>query len=329
MLSAEANQFLRDGMEQLDHLLLGEREAKLGMLATMVMGEDILLAGPVGGGKTTLGRNSYRLIEDLNPNQVTAIPIQSDLQPQQLIGGTMEIVKEIVHDGQPATEVIRTTIEPIIKPHTAVIFANEINRISPFAINSSLEALESGVFDTTMGSVVLKGLEYVVSTMNPMADRSGTFPIDPAVASRHSVGAILGVETGKERYDTVEKIMDEWEPNPDAIRPVIDIAGLHDLRHEASHLPIPTDLKGRAVELAIRTVDTLKGYKMPSIDEADGRITKQVAKIAKTLAYLGAQERVTEPQLNQAVKYVVAARLGALSTKANTEVNDVHRSIVG
>lgn len=326
----EANAFKLDGMEQLDKLLLGEEEAKLGVLAAMVMGENILLVGPVGGGKTTLLTDSYRLIGGLNSQDVARLPIESDLRPERLIGGNVESTKETFANGDTFTETSRVGINALIKDSTKIIVANEINRINPFALNAALEALESGVMDTTAGTISLKGLEYVISTMNPNERRNGTFPMMTAVASRHSLGSILGVEKDMtKRREYAEKIQDGWVPQPAEMNSVIELHDLHELRAEVPRVPIPDDLKPKALDLTIRTVDTLKQVPKPPIVEADGRITKQIAKTAKTLAHLGAQKSVAEKDLLQAVRYVVTARLGALSVNASEEVENVFNAITG
>ena len=305
--ASEAMEFRDKALEQLDYLLLDEKEAKIAMLAAMVMGENILLYGPVGGGKTTLGRDAYRLIEGIDLSNVATLPIQADLTPQQLIGGNAESTKETTFNGDTVTETNKTTIQPIIRQDTKVIFANEINRINPFAINAGLEALESGVIDTSAGLVTLSGLEYVVSTMNPSERRAGTFEVTAATASRHAVGANLGNDISDE---SLVRISDgNWVPTPEVLKPVIDLGELHDMRLSASKLHVPDDGRTFATGLVIGTID---GLMENGIQEARPRISKQIGKTAKALALLGGQDAVSPANLRQAAKYTIASRLGAM-----------------
>ncbi len=316
----QAKEFYQAGMEQFDHLLIGEQQAKLGVLAAMVMGENIMLVGPPGGGKTTLAQDSFRIIEGIDEDRVAKVPPLADLTPQQLVGGHARISKDITKDGSTTTETTTTKIDAIITPDTQVLFTNEINRVNPFALNASLEVLESGMIYTTAGTTKVEGLEYGVATMNPAEARQGVFPITAATASRHSLGAMLGTNGIRPdvRQDRINKIMVEgWEPRPDRMQPAADLESLHKMRQSFGSTPIPADLHSRAIEIVERTVDGLSHHE---ISESDARLAKQIGKIAKVLAFLGAQDRVTDADLVHAAKYVVTARLGALSRRAYDDV---------
>ncbi len=313
-ISPSRAQEIRDqSIEQFGHLLLDEKEAKLAMVTGMVMGENIMLYGLPGGGKTTLGRDAYRVIEGVTLDDVATIPIESDLTPERLIGGTASITKSTTLPGEtvPVVENTSSVIEPIIGKNSKVVFANEINRISPYAINASLEALETRVIDTSAGTVSLAGLEYVVSTMNPLDTRSGTFPITGATASRHAIGIDLGNNISDESLDKIEN--SSWTPRPDLIVPVVDLADLHAAREGIAHLATPDNLKPYSRALARGILEGLASERIAS--EALPRLHKQLGKTAKTLALLGGQEVAGQENFDQAAKFVVAARVGALARK--------------
>lgn len=324
----EAHNFREEGLRQLDLLVLGEDESKRAALIAMVLGETALLVGPPGGGKTTLGANAYRIVDGIAENDIAEVPALADLKPTQMVGGIVSSTKETLSNGEKKTEVTSSTVEPIIGENARFIFLNEINRMNPYALNAAMEVLENGTLTTTAGTAKLKDLEFIISTMNPFEPRSSTFPMSAAVASRHAIGAVMGQNLdAKTRDINISKIASGWRPQPEKIEPITDVSILHGLREEAQELVIPDNVMPRAVNLIRSTVDYLA--KNHSIVEADGRIAKQISSIAKTLALLGGQDRVTALELDTAVKYAISARIGALMTGSSVGiVPTAHKSIL-
>jgi MoxR-like ATPase len=322
-----AQQFHDGGLEQLDNLLLDEREAKTMVLAGFVMGANVLLVGPPGGGKSTLSRDAYRLIDGIAADEVAIIPHHSDLTPAELVGGSVSTEKTTQNGSATAThETITATITPIIGPNTKLIWADEINRVNPFALNATLGVLETGELVTTAGKVKLEDLQMGISTMNPSENRQGTYPMTAAIASRHAMGAILGgdAENAGKRQDRMEKIAKGWLPNPVALQTVVSLDELRTLREAAKQHPIPESLLPALITQAQGVVDALADHK---IVESDGRITSQIAAITKTLSTLRAQHQAGEKDVRDAVSYVVAARLGALSRKSFSETAAIAETI--
>ncbi len=332
---SEALTFRTQGLEQLDKLLLGETEAKLAILGAMVMGEAVLLSGPPGAGKTTLGEDAYRVIDGIQAENVVTVPIQADLTPQRLIGGDVATTKEINGEDMHYTETNRTQVDPILHEGTQVLFVNEMNRVNPYALNAAMEAYVSRTVSTTAGKSSLKGLEYAIATMNPSDARNGTFPVSAANASRHGLGAILGVDDDKtglrkgdekrSRYtqtDIAHNVTNlGWAPKPNQVDAVTDLDTLHDYRETASKLAIPESLWDYAVKLGGGTMDALR---TKGVVEARARMSYQIGKIARTLAFLGAESQVQPENLDQAVKYVIASRLGALDRNADQNIEGVY-----
>lgn len=321
---AGAHEFYNNGLAQLDHLLIGEHEAKVGMLIAMASGLNVVFVGEPGGGKTTLAANAHRIIEGIHDDDLAIVPPQSDLMPQQLIGGTTEFSKTTESMGVSSTETTQTKVDAIVKPTTKVIFANEINRINPYAVNGILEALESGLLVTTAGTSRLNDLEYGVSTMNPSETRQGTFPMAAATASRHAIGAVLGGERTERRH-LISTVLDgRGNPEPDKVEAVIDLSSLHALRERAREgTVVPGNLLGDATEIVERVVDGLKKH---NIGEADGRIAKQIGTIARTHAVLQGQEAVDKADVQHAARYVLMARLGILDGRGS--ISDVVAEIL-
>jgi MoxR-like ATPase len=320
----ERQRYYQEGLEQLDHLLIGEKEAKIGTLITMLTGANIVLVGEPGGGKTTLAENSYRLVGGIEPEDVATVPPLSDLPPQQLVGGQTKVTKTITKErdftidepGGTTTETTSVDIDAIVKPTSKVIFANEINRVAPHAVNAMLEALESGTLVTTAGSVPMDQLEYGVSTMNPSESWQATFRMAAAIASRHALGVVLGsTDKNGNRDKIIYDVLGGWVPRPDKITPVTDTTKLRAMREQSRDgVAIPEPLKKVGVEKIKQITDSLK--QIAGIDEADARLARQVSEIAKALAYVGGQDAITEMDLRQALRFPIVARLGILGVKS-------------
>ncbi|GAC1391507.1 MAG: hypothetical protein NVSMB46_04280 [Candidatus Saccharimonadales bacterium] len=319
---ANAHKFYNQGMEQLDKLVLDEFNAKEMILAGFVMGESVILMGAPGGGKSTLSRDAYRMFDDISTKEVAIVPHNSELTPLELVGGFMSTEKVISGDGGYKKETINATVKPIIHEDTKIIWMDEINRVNPWALNSVLNALQSGEVTTGAGITKLNGLELAISTMNPSEKRQATYTITDAIASRHAMGAIMGGDKAdsEKRLERIGKIRKGWVSQPENIEPISNTNELHALRQSSLLMPIPGSLEKRTDQLIMRTIDTLASEK---IEESDGRITGQITKIAQTLALLRAEKQVQEKDLNDAIGYVISARLGALARKSFSQTQEI------
>lgn len=314
--------FYQQGMAELNQRVLGEEAAKLGILTAYVTGLNVALVGAPGGGKTTLSAEAYRLVEDIQTEDVARVPHHSDLTPQQLIGGSITTTKEITgEDGTVRAETLTAKIKPIINLDTRVIWLDELNRVNPFAVNGVLGALENGMITTDAGEVKLKGLELAISTMNPTETRQATFPVAAATASRHAIGVIMG--NGKHdvaaRDNMIGHLIDGWQPGD--ITPVITTKNLHNLRAAAQNIVVPETQKNLAIQLIRGAKDTLADN---HLHEADARITKHMVTIARGMALLKGEERVTEANLREATRFVMTARLGIMGIRG---AGDLHAAV--
>lgn len=323
-----AQDFYGKGMEQLNHLLLGETDAKEATLVAIAAGLNNVLVGHPGGGKTTLGEDSYRLIGDIDAEQVAVLPLQADLQPQQITGGEARTSKVTTVEGKDFEEESRVAISSLFNEDTKVIFANEINRVNPMAVNAMLEVLESGKLDSTGGRRIIN-LEYATSTMNPAEKRQGVFPMAAAVASRHAIGVELGADDRNgERDSMINEVLGGWEPQPHAISSVISLADLQALRarvNDPKSVAFQDDLKAVAVQAVKGTHEALKGLK---IFEADARLAKQLGRVARTLAVLHGRDAVLDVDLEKATQFIVGARIGILGTNGeDTNARKITKTI--
>jgi MoxR-like ATPase len=282
-----------------------------------------LLVGPPGGGKSELSGGFYRIFGDINPDEVATVPADAELSATQLVGGRMKTTKTVEGSKPESTEV---DVEALINSDTKIIWADEINRANPYALNQLLRAFENRELSTTAGNVRLGKLVMAISTMNPSENSQGTFQLASAQASRHAMGAILGVNTEEQRKEIVSQILKRnWVPTPESIIPVITTAKLGEITRRARGLAVPEDVEDYMIGLSMRTNDTLASVR---IVEADGRMSKQMKDTSKGLATLRGREGVHEDDVKDAVRYTVTARLGALKRKSGQQISDLAESII-
>ncbi len=299
--AGEARDFRDRTVGEFDNLLLGQEEAKLGAIVALVAGANAVYVGDPGGGKTTLAGEVHKLFKDIDPSHVAVIPPQADLTPQQMVGG--QVASEKRTDGNVEEQL--TLIEGIVNPDTKMIWADEVNRISPLAVNAILSALESRKLSTTTGEIELPNLISSVSTMNPAERAQSNFKIPDAVASRHAVGVLLN---GKD-LDTTTQIFSGWKPGE--IEAVTTTQELATVKARSREMNIPDSISKSGGQLAISTSDYLA--KNNIIKESPNRIARQISEVARAIATLAGEDSVKEENLRQATIFVLGARVGMLS----------------
>ena len=306
-----AQSYYEGGMEQLGNVLYDENMAKKAALVGLVVG-TVMFSGVPGGGKTTLANNLQRIVSDIDTDDVSRIPTDAELQPIRLVGGETVIETDETINGARSKKSSTHTIEPIVKPNTKIIFADELTRINPLAINALLEAPEEGALTTTSGRVALDSLMLLISTMNPAEVHQATFKVSAAYASRNKVGAVMGHDLSQ---SSKRQLINGTKPNPSSAKPVIDTEGLLKIKGAASSIIMPDQLNDTAVQTVDRAIAEYKSQY--GIDETS-RLYGQLGQVTKVLGlFSGGQPSVEH--LREAMRLSAAARLGSLVTTENVE----------
>lgn len=313
--SASFSQEFRDNsIRELDKLLIGQDEAKLGAVVSLVAGVNTVYVGDPGGGKTTLAGDVYKLFEDVKPSEVAVIPPQSDLTPQQMVGGQVKSEKQTGDETESQT----TLIEGIVNSDTKMIWADEVNRVSPLAVNSILSALESRKLSTTNGEIELPKLISSVATMNPAERAQSNFKVPDAVASRHAIGVLLN---GKDQAVTTE-IFGGWKPG--SVSAVANTEDLVQIRARSEEIVMPDSMQEFGGAMAINVSDYLAQSGI--INESPNRIARQISEVSRAIANLAGENSVTAENIKQATRFVLGARVGMLvvGESAGKTIQEAH-----
>ncbi len=323
----EAINYHTMGIEQLDQVLYGEKHAKEAALTSLISGTNLIYTGLPGGGKTTLARSIYLLVEDIDRNEVAVVPALPDLKAAQLVGGKVEHEKVAIDEqGHQKTETVTTVIDGLIKPSTKYIRIDEMNRVNPLALQALLPVLETGELETTAGIQTVDKLNLIVATMNPSESRQSTFTISDAMASRFTAGAMLGEKGTVEERIELDKSVRAFKGNQEAISPVVTAAGLIALKNYVETTAVDSATDHKISQITIRANEVLEQYK---IHETDRRIGLQIAENARTLNSIRDRDHtVREEDLVDAVRMVLVARLGALKRINGTDIDSKVNQIV-
>jgi len=312
----------QNGTEQLGHILYDEQLAKKAALVGLVVG-TVMFSGIPGGGKTTLANYLPRIVSDINPDDVSRIPTDAELQPIRLVGGTTPIDTEEIMNGKSTKKISIHTVEPIVKPSTKIIFADELTRINPLAINALLEAPEERALTTTSGRVALDSLMLLISTMNPAEVHQSTFKVSVAYASRNKVGAVMGCDLSQ---FSKRQLVNGINPDPSKIKPIISTSELAKIREVAKTTLLPDQISDLAVDAIDRAI---KSYKNDyGIDETS-RLFGQIGQVTKVLGLFSGGQPTIE-HLRQAIELSASARLGSIVTSENieSEINNFVNKVI-
>jgi len=175
---------------------LGPVDTKLEILAVLAAGRNLLLAGPVGSGKTLLGESIAAALGPIRLagchfNCLPGEPICPQcragltLPDQQVeLAGTERFVRiqgspdlfpeDLVGDVDPAAALAHGVLDPrafrpgrLVRAHRRLCFADEINRLSERLQNLFLELLSEQALTVGGYEARFRVDTVVVATMNP------------------------------------------------------------------------------------------------------------------------------------------------------------------
>jgi len=238
--ASEPERFKRAGaisdrlVDNIETVVYGKRDEIKLVLTALVCDGHVLLEDVPGTAKTVLARAISGSIDGSLPQRIQCTP---DLQPTDVTGLSVFDQKTRNFEFRPG---------PIF---ANVVLVDEINRATPKTQSALLEAMAER--QVTVDGVT-RELPYpflVLATENPI-EYEGTFPLPEAQLDRFFLRTALGYP-GVE--DELRILVDQRFAHPlDALRPVVSLDEVHELRTAAQHVYVDDVLHRWVVDL-VRT----------------------------------------------------------------------------
>lgn len=223
-------------IQEVERAVVGKRsELEKIMTAILVPGGHVLLEDYPGLAKTLVA-NSFATALGIVFKRIQFTP---DLLPGDITGG-------FIFDRINNQFILRKG--PIF---ANIILADEINRASPKTQSALLEAMQE--FQVTLEGETTRLPEpfIVIATQNPI-EYEGTFPLPEAQLDRFIMKLSIGYPS---RDDEKVIIHRRRERKTDAfdLKPIIDVAGLMEMRTTVEEVYVDPDIEQYIVDLVLAT----------------------------------------------------------------------------
>ena len=221
---------------EIGKVMVGQREIVDAVMMSLVAGGHSLLEGVPGLGKTTLVRTLANALE----LEFSRIQFTPDLMPSDITGNKVAIQDDAGH----------TNLEFQKGPIFAnIVLADEINRATPRTQSAMLEAMQER--SVTIGRTTHKLADpfFVLATQNPL-EMDGTYPLPEAQLDRFLFKLHVEFPTADDLHTILDRTTGWTEPK---IEPVMDRAGLMQLRQLALDVPIAKHVQDYAIRLVLAT----------------------------------------------------------------------------
>jgi MoxR-like ATPase len=197
---------------QVGRVVVGKREAVEQLFAALLVDGHVLLDDVPGVGKTTLARAVARSL-DLDFRRVQCTP---DLVPSDITGVSIYDQREARFEYRPG---------PLM---ANVVLVDEINRATPRAQSSLLEAMQERQVTVDETTHPLPDPFFVIATQNPI-ELEGTFPLPEAQLDRFLFLLNLGYPTDQDE-DEMLRLHGAATLETGSLSPIFDRGALRGFR---------------------------------------------------------------------------------------------------
>ncbi|OQA87832.1 MAG: replication factor C small subunit [bacterium ADurb.Bin236] len=294
----ETSQKIQLLISNIERVFVGGRDTVELSLIALFCGGHLLIVDLPGVGKTTLAKAIARSIQ----GKTKRAQFTPDLLPADITGVNIYIHQKGCFEFHPG---------PVF---CNILLADEINRATPRAQSSLLEAMEE--FQVSVDGVTHK-LEQpfmVIATQNPV-EIQGTFPLPEAQLDRFLISAAIGYPS---RADEARILNDRAESDPlDSLEPVMTLEDVERVKKAVSAVHLSEPVKNYALDIAAATRDS---------DEillgASPRATLALARAARCEALFRGRDFVAPEDVKAVAASTLAHRIALRSaSRLNLERN--------
>jgi MoxR-like ATPase len=229
--------------EKLSEVLLGKEEVIELTLIAALGGGHLLIEDLPGVGKTSLARAVAQL---LGGAFFQRVQFTADLMPSDLTG--VSVFKEGGGEREGGFELIKGPL------FCNVLLADEINRASPKAQSSLLEAMAEGRVSVDRQTHELPQPFWVIATQNP-SSFEGTFPLPESQLDRFGLSISIGYPTPKGEREAMRRLGAHLQAHTqgDQLEPLMSLAEWRSAREASLEVFVSDELIEVMVELAQRS----------------------------------------------------------------------------
>ena len=294
--------------QELDKRLLGEEDAKAAISLGVLTGDNVLLGGAPGSGKTDALKAVPTIIGVSEENYVR-IAADKDARPKETTGASIVSVQ---NGERSVTEYVGQ-----VTAATELILANEINRGSAAVVNTLLEVMENGEIERDGKIIRLVRKIGSISTMNPGDHRNqGTMPLPYAFGSRNSASALMGADAEGLHAGIEKMFVDAWNPQP--VAQITTPDNILHMRERFARVDMPQQTVGRfAVQFLPGVLGVLKSMGV----EEGFRFARKVHTNARALAALNGESAVDVQDVVRATKFAATGPL-IIAARSIEQVKD-------
>ena len=223
-------------IDEVGKLIVGHHEVVRDTVVCLIVGQNVLLEGVPGLGKTQLVRALGRAL-DLSFSRIQFTP---DLMPSDITGTNILVERE---DGRRS---FRFEPGPIF---ANLILADEINRATPKTQAALLEAMQERQVTVARRVRPLELPFFVMATQNPI-EMEGTYPLPEAQVDRFMFKLVVEYPSADELGEIVERTTGVEEPK---LRAVASGQELLEMGRFARRVPIAPHVERYVVDLVKAT----------------------------------------------------------------------------
>ena len=230
-------------VSQVGRVVVGKGEAIEQLFAALLVDGHVLLDDVPGVGKTTLARAVARSL-DLDFRRVQCTP---DLVPSDITGVSIYDQREGRFEYRPG---------PLM---ANVVLVDEINRATPRAQSSLLEAMQERQVTVDEATHQLPDPFFVIATQNPI-ELEGTFPLPEAQLDRFLFLLKLGYPTDTDE-DEMLRLHGAATVDTGTLRPLFDRGALAAFREAVRAIRVAEAVR-RYIGAIVRATRGIQGVEL-------------------------------------------------------------------